>query len=73
MFSNDRDGNKISGNKEELVDAVLKGAFVKVSALGPYRIFYSTQTTFVIDGDVCTQAAIDLGRSTIHTLFVSIL
>ena len=77
MYRNNFVGNKISGNKDVLLDAVLKGALVKVASLeNDITFIYPIQTVYIIGDnvtgeDVCGQAVYDVTRSEIKTLNVS--
>ena len=71
MYSRDYLGNGISGNKDDLVHAVVKGAFIKVAV--DEDIFYSVQTAYIIDGHVCVQVVHDININGVYEFTVSIV
>ena len=53
MYRNNFVGNKISGNKDVLLDAVSKGALVKVALLeNKFTFIYPIQTAYIIGDNV---------------------
>ena len=72
VYSNDYLGNGISGNIDDLLDAVVRGAFIKV-AVDYASIFYSVQTAYIIDGHVCVQVVHDININGVYEFTVSIV
>lgn len=61
VFENDAQGNTVFGRKEDLVDAVLHGAAIRVIANDNYVT--SVQNAGVIDGNVCAQALFHISKA----------
>ena len=70
MYSHDNTGNKISGNKDELEEAVLTGALIKVNLYDQY--YLQVQTAYVIDGNVCGQIKAAIAHQDYDTFAVSV-
>ena len=60
VFEHDAQGNKLAGDKEELIRAVRQGATVRVQQ-GNY--FTSVQNMFIIEDNVCAQALFHVSKA----------
>ena len=70
MYTHDYTGAKISGSKDELEEAVLNGAFIKVVLID--RLYFQVQTAYVIDGHVCAQFSF-MHREGFDRIYVSVV